>query len=90
MTQTNDKIYELLNNVRLELKKDIARQGEDLGKQIGQIDKKLDKRVESIEKDVNKLKIESATGNVKLGILIFISSSIISAIITVIASKVSI
>lgn len=92
MSQSNDKIYDLINSVRLELKQDIASQGAALGVQIGKLDNKLDsleeKRIVPIEKDVSKLKIDSATGNVKLGALIFIGSAIVSTMVNQLLSKV--
>lgn len=92
MSQSNDSIYALINALRLEIKGDIKAQGQNLGEQISRIDTKLDNAIEQrivpIEKDVSKLKIDSATGNVKLGVIIFIGSSVISTIITVVVTKV--
>lgn len=92
MSQSNDKIYDLINAVRLELKQDIASQGVALGTQIGKLDAKIgnleEKRIVPIETDVNKLKVDSATGNVKLGILTFIGSSVVATIITLVMTKV--
>lgn len=92
MSQSNDSIYALINALRLEIKGDIEAQGTTLGAQISKIDTKLDNAIEQrivpIEKDVSKLKIDSATGNVKLGVIIFIGSSAVSAIITLVMGKV--
>jgi len=94
MTQTNDTIYALINSLRLELKQDIATQGIALGTQMGKIEKKLEDlevgRITPIEKDVSDLKISSATGNVKLGVLVFIGSSIISSVVTVMVARIAI
>lgn len=92
MSQSNDEIYKLVNQLRLEIKSDLAAQGIALSTQIGKLDTKLDnvveQRVVPIEQDVNKLKISSATGNTKLSVLIFIGSSVVSTIITVLVTKV--
>ncbi|WP_439946517.1 hypothetical protein [Streptomyces sp. BBFR109] len=90
--QSNDQIYELINQLRLEIKGDIKAQGDAMGEKFESLDTKLDKvvedRIKPIEKDVSDLKISSATGNTKLGALIFIGSSLVSSIITWIATKV--
>ena len=94
MSQSNDSIYALVNSLRLELKQDIATQGIALGTQMGKIEKKLEDlesgRITPIEKDVSDLKISSATGNVKLGVLVFIGSSIISSVVTVMVARIAI
>ena len=81
MAQSNDKIYTLLNDLRKEMKADMSALSE-------KIEKMEEKRIVPIEEDISKLKIASATGNTKIGVLIFIGSAIVSSIITILVSKV--
>lgn len=103
MTQpTNDKIYDLVNSVRLELKNDIAVTGTSLANNQGRLEKKFDDleagRLTHIESRYNDLALrvsefegvqnaKSAGINVKLAILWFILMTIGVAIINVFTSK---
>lgn len=92
MSQTNDSIYKLINELRLEIKGDIKAQGEDLSGKLGKLDKKLDnvveKRIVPIEERVEKLKIDSATGNVKLAVVFSIFSTLVASVVSVVLSRV--
>lgn len=91
MAQSNDKIYDLINAVRLELKQDISTMGTGLAAQVGKLDQKLDNleagRVANAEKDINTLKVKAATANVKLAVVGFIASSVIGAIVSTVIAK---
>lgn len=77
---TNDRIYDLVNSVRLELKADINR-----------LESKFDAlesgRLTNAEKNINELKVGAATQTTKLAILGFIAASVIGAIISVLVTK---
>lgn len=90
--QSNDKIYDLINAVRLELKADIAAGTAATSTQVGRLDERLttmeEKRIAPLEKDVTNLKIKAATTNVKLGVISFIGSTAGGSIIGFVLSKV--
>lgn len=77
---TNDRIYDLVNSVRLELKADINR-----------LESKFDSlesgRLTNAEKTINELKVNAATQTTKLAILGFIGSCVIGAIISVLVTR---
>jgi len=79
MTQvTNDKIYELVNSTRLELKGDINRLE-------GKFDNLEAGRLTRVEQDVGKLQVKDATLSTKVYVLVFIISTAWSAIVTAVA-----
>lgn len=84
---SNDKIYELLNDLRKEIKQDITTMGTGLAAQVGKIDQKLDdmedKRLAPLEKEVTQLKVSQATTMTKLGVLGFIGASVMGALISI-------
>lgn len=77
----NDKIYDLINATRLEIKGDVLRVE-------GKVDMLEQGRITNIEADVSKLKVKDATLSTKVYVLVFITSSVISAIISAFALKV--
>lgn len=78
---TNDKIYELIDRSRMELKGDIIR-----------LENKFDSleagRLTRAEQRIGELQVRDATLSVKVYVLVFIISSVISAIITAVSLKV--
>lgn len=86
------KVYELVNNMRLELKADIATMGNSLSQQQGRLEKKFDEleagRLTRAEGNINDLKVKQATSSVKLAVVGFISASIIGAIVSAVISNV--
>jgi hypothetical protein len=93
MAQSNDKIYDLINAVRLELKQDISNQGVSLASAMGKLEQKFDNleagRLTDVERTANDLKVKAATANVKLAVIGFIASSIVGAIVSSVIAKVA-
>jgi hypothetical protein len=75
---SNDKIYELINSTRLELKGDIR----DLAAQLQALETG---RLTRAEENIGKLQVKDATLSTKVYVLVFIISSVWSAIVTAIA-----
>lgn len=77
----NDKIYDLINATRLEIKGDVLR-----------VESKVDSleqgRITNIEADVSKLKVKDATLSTKVYVLVFIISTVMSAIVTAFVTRV--
>lgn len=92
MAQSNDKIYDLINAVRLELKADIAAQGTALATTMGKLEQKFDSleagRLADVEKATNDLRIKQATASTKLAVIGFIAATITGAIVSTVVSKV--
>jgi hypothetical protein len=91
MAQSNDKIYDLINAVRLELKADIAAQGTALATGMGKLEQKFDNleagRLTDVEKTANDLKIKQATASTKLAVIGFIAATVTGAIVSTLVSK---
>jgi hypothetical protein len=91
MAQSNDKIYDLINAVRLELKADIAAQGTSLAQAMGKLDQKFENmeqgRLASVEKATNDLRIKQATASTKLAVIGFIAATVTGAIVSTLVSK---
>lgn len=77
---SNDKIYELVNSTRLELKGDIS----DLRRQFETLEAG---RLTRAEQDIGRLQVRDATLNTKVYVLVFIISSAVSAVIAAIAVR---
>lgn len=77
----NDKIYDLINATRLEIKGDVLRVE-------GKVDMLEQGRITNIEADVGKLKVKDATLSTKVYVLVFIISTVMSAIVTAFAERV--
>lgn len=75
---TNDKIYDLVNSTRLELKGDLR----DLRQQFEQLEAG---RLTRAEQNIGKLQVKDATLSTKVYSLVFIISTAVSAIMTAIA-----
>lgn len=77
---SNDKLYDLVDRTRLELKGDIIR-----------LETKFDTleagRLTRAEADISKLQVKDATLNTKVYFLVFIISSVMSGLITVAVSR---
>lgn len=73
MNTSNDKIYELVDRTRRELKEDIIR---------------LSDRLDKIDEDVSRLRVTDATQNTKIYVLVFIVSSVVSSAIAAFVPKV--
>lgn len=77
---SNDKIYELIDRTRLELKSDIVR-----------LETKFDQletgRISRLEEQVNRQQIQQATAATKLAVVGFITSSVVGALVTSVAFK---
>lgn len=71
----NDKIYDLINATRLEIKGDVLRVE-------GKLDSLEQGRITNIESDVSRLKVKDATLATKVYVLVFIISSVMSALIS--------
>ncbi len=77
---TNDRLYELINTTRLELKGDIR----DVRVQFENLESG---RITKLEDEVNRLRVKDATLNTKVYALVFIISSAVSALMTAVALK---
>lgn len=77
---SNNNIYDQIERTRLELKGDILR-----------LESKFDVleagRLTKAEQDIGRLQVREATLNTKVYVLVFIISSVVSAIITAVALK---
>ncbi len=77
---SNNRIYELIDRSRIELKGDIIR-----------LETKFDNleagRLTRVEQDVGRLQIKDATLNTKVYVLVFVISSAVSAIITAVVAR---
>lgn len=75
---SNGKIYELIDKSRVELKGDIIR-----------LESKFDNleagRLTRAEQDIGRLQVRDATLSVKVYVLVFIISSVWSAVVTAVA-----
>lgn len=81
MTETtNDKIYDLVNQTRIEINGNVQRVD-------SKVDALISGRLADVESDINKLKVKDATLDVKVYALVFITSTVISAIISAVALK---
>ena len=84
-------MYQIIDNLRKELKGDIAAMGQGLSTQIGRVDAHLSDleggRLSSVESDVTNIKIRQATAGVKLAVMGFIGSTIAGSAISVIIAK---
>jgi hypothetical protein len=78
---SNDKIYELINSTRIELKGDIIR-----------LEAKFDAleagRLTRAEQNIGRLQVRDATLSTKVYVLVFVISTAVSAIMTALALKV--
>lgn len=79
---TNTKLYDKVEGVRLEIKGDIVRLE-------SKFDAIVNTEIAKLRDEVNTIKIKYATLTTKLGILGFISASVIGAIISVLINKVA-
>lgn len=76
----NDKIYDLINATRLEIKSDVLRVE-------GKVDNLEQNRIAGIEADVSRLRVKDATLATKVYVLVFIISSIMSALVSAVALR---
>lgn len=77
---SNERIYELIERVRIELKEDIK--GVE-----SKVDGLADGRVKDLEKRVNAQDVTQATAATKLAVVGFIAASVIGAIISVVVPR---
>lgn len=77
---TNDKIYDLVNQTRIEINGNVQRVD-------AKVDALISGRLSRAEDDINKLKVKDATLDVKVYVLVFITSTVISAVISAVALK---
>lgn len=89
---TNEKVYDLVNSLRLEIKQDILNMGVALTESHGRLEKKFDEleagRLTRAEGNINRLQVQNATQTTKLAILGFIASCIIGSVISVFITQV--
>lgn len=89
--KSNGNIYELINEVRLELKGDIATMHTSLANNQGRLESKFDDleagRLTRAEGNINDIRISQATATTKLAILGFIAASIIGSVISVVITR---
>lgn len=78
---TNDRLYELVDKTRVEIMGNVSRLD-------SKVDALIDGRISRAEQDINRLKVKDATLDVKVYALVFITSTVVSAVITAVAYKV--
>lgn len=78
---TNDRLYELVDKTRVEIMGNVSRLD-------SKVDALIDGRISRAEQDISKLKVKDATLDVKVYALVFITSTVVSAVITAVAYKV--
>lgn len=82
--KNNNEIYQLINELRLEIKGDI----QGVATSVGQRFDKIEKTQSDTDEKVNKLVTSQATTNIKIGVISFIGSSLAGAIIAGIIGKI--
>jgi hypothetical protein len=89
--KSNGNIYELINEVRLEIKSDIAAMHTALANNQGRLESKFNEleagRLTRAEGNINDIKVNQATATTKLAILGFIASAIIGSVISVVVTN---
>jgi hypothetical protein len=89
--KSNGNIYELINEVRLEIKSDIAAMHTSLANNQGRLEKQFQEleagRLTRAEGNINDIRVNQATATTKLAILGFIAASIVGSIISVVITK---
>ena len=87
----NGAIYELVNSTRLELKNDIVNAVSTVSQNQGRLEKKFDDleagRLTRAEANITTLQTREATLNTKVVALVFIVSTLSSAIIYALAAR---
>lgn len=78
---TNVKLYERLDQIRLELKGDIV-------KLEAKVDTVLNEELQRAKDEINNLKVKYATITTKLGILGFITATVVGAGVSVLMNRI--
>lgn len=81
--KNNDQLYQLINDLRLEIKGDIH----DVASSVAGRFDKIEKTQAATDDKVNKLVTSQATTNIKIGVISFIGSSLAGAIIASVIGK---
>lgn len=88
---STSEVYDLINDVRKELKQDIATMGISLSSNQGHLEKKFDEleagRLTRAEASIADLRIQVATAKVKFAILGFIAASTVGALISTVIPR---
>lgn len=84
-------VYELVERVRIELKQDMIGAVAAISNNQGSLERKFDEleagRLTRAEEHIRRLQVTNATINVKMGVLVFIATAIVSTVISVTVTK---
>lgn len=85
-------LYELVERVRTEINSNVTNSMSAITNNQGRLEHKFDQleagRLTTAEGEINKLKVAAATINVKLAILVFIATAVVSTTISIVVGKV--
>lgn len=85
-------IFELVERMRLENKQDLSVAVSTITQNQASLEKKFDEleagRLTRAEGDIRDLRVQNATVNTKLAVLVFIAAAIMSAVISVVIPKI--